>query len=272
MHLSAEDLLEMIHGETLPEDLDEQLRHMDRCQECADAYAVLVHLRAHREEALEALREAEAAPNTIPFPTPATRVSTVWGGRYMRLAATLAIAVLATVIIWSSPLMQRDDLVSPADLQAALTELTTDEFVETIGRPPSDAVRRAGEEQLLEESRQALLAGQPERVLELLADVPRSQPDGDYLRLYEGVAFYLAGKSEEAVAVLESLGEGSDSAFLRQACWYRANALLRLGRTDEALAILGNLATPSAEAESRPFGPEAKALATEVRELVSQNR
>jgi tetratricopeptide (TPR) repeat protein len=188
----------------------------------------------------------------------------------MRLAATLAIAVLAAVIIWSSPLLQRGELVSPADLQASLSELTTDEFVETIGRPPADAVRRAGEEQLLEESRQALLSGQPERALELLTDAPRSQPDGDYLHLYQGVAFYLAGKSEEAVAVLESLGEGNDSAFLRQACWYRANALLRLGRVDESLEILDNLGSPSTEAESRLFGPEAITLATEVRDLISQ--
>jgi tetratricopeptide (TPR) repeat protein len=272
MHLSAEDLLEMIHGETLPEDLEEQLNHMDRCQECADAYAVLVGLRAHREEALQALREAEAdeAPNTIAFPTPVPRVSSGWASRGLRLAATLAIAALLAVVIWSSPLMQRDELLSPADLQAALAELTTNEFVETIGRPPSDTMRRVGEDQLLEEARQALLAGQPEQVFELLAGAPEEQPDADYFHFYVGVAHYLWGQPAEAVSVLESLGEDSDSAFLRQACWYRANALLRLGRTDESLDLLDELASSSPDAESRLFEPEAAALAAEVRDLLSQ--
>lgn len=271
MHLSAEDLLEMIHGETLPEDLDEQLAHMDRCQECADAYAVLVSLRANREEALTALSEAEAesVPNTIPFPAAAPRRPSAWAGRHLRLAATLAVAVLLAVVIWTSPIMQRPQLVSPTELQAALTELTTDKFVETIGRPPSETVRRAGEEQLLEDARQGLLAGQPERVLEILADASRAQPNGDYLSFYAGVAHYLAGQPEEAVTVLETLGEGSDSAFLRQACWYRANALLRLGRVDESLEILDDLASSSAEAQSRLFEPEAANLAEKIRELLA---
>ena len=273
MHLSTADLLDLIHGDTHPEDLDEQLNHMDRCRECADAHAVLVNLQVHRDAALKALREAEAdpAPNTVLFPTPAPRASRGWVGQHLRLAATLAIAALLAVVIWTSPIMQRGELVPAADLRAELVDLTTDEFVETIGRPSSDAVRRSGEEQLLEEARQALLADQPEHVLELLADVSPAQSDADYIRFYTGVAQYLAGRPEDAVTSLESLGEGSDSAILRQACWYRANALLRLGRTDESLQILDELAAPRLGAESWLFlfGSEAEALASEVRDLLA---
>lgn len=273
MHLSTEDLLDLIHGDTHLGDLEEQLNHMDRCRECADAHAVLVDLRAHRAEALEALLEAESdpTPNTIPFPAQSPQASRGWARRHLRLAATLAIAALLAVVIWSSPIMQRGELVPTANLQARLVDLTTDEFVETIGRPSSDTVRRAGEEQLLEEARQALLADQPERVLELLADAPPAQSDTDYFRFYSGVAFYLTGQPEDAVAVLESLGDGSDSAILRQACWYRANALLRLGRTDDSLQILDDLAAPRMDAETQlfVFGSEAAALAAEVRDLLA---
>lgn len=272
MHLSPEDLLDLIHGDTHPEDLDEQLNHMDRCQECADAHAVLVSLQAHRDAALEALREAEAdsTPNTIPFPTPAPDANRGWARQYLRLAATVAVAALLAVVIWTSPIMQRGELEPAVDLTSALASLTTDEFVEIIGRPSSDAVRRAGEEQLLEEARQALLAGQPEHVLELLSDAP-TQSDVDYLRFYTGVAHYLTGQPEAAVVVLESLGDGSDSAILRQACWYRANALLRLGRTDESLQLLDELAAPRLGSESwlLVFGSEADALASEVRDLLA---
>ncbi len=275
MHLSTEDLLDLIHGDTQVEDLDEQLNHMDRCRECADAYAVLVTLQAHREDALEALREAEAdpTPNTIPFPTQAPRANRGWASKHLRLAATIAVAALLAVIIWTSPILQRGELVPASDLQAELVDLTTDQFVDTIGRPSSDAVRRAGEEQLLEGARQALLADQPEHVLELLSTVPPAQSDADYFRFYMGVAHYLAGQPEDAVTVLESLGDGSDSAILRQACWYRANALLRLGRTDESLQILDELAAPrlglGAENFLFVFGSEAEALASEVRELLA---
>lgn len=168
--------------------------------------------------------------------------------------------------------MQRGELVPAANLQAGLVDLTTDEFVETIGRPSSDTVRRAGEEQLLEEARQALLADQPEHVLEILAGASPAQSDADYFRLYTGVAHYLAGQPDDAVAVLESLGDGSDSAILRQASWYRANALLRLGRTDESLQILDELAAPrldAAESWLFVFGSEAEALASEVRDLLA---
>jgi len=271
MHLSTEDLLDLIHGDTHTADLDEQLNHMDRCQECADAHAVLVSLQAHREEALEVLREAEAdlKPNTIPFPKQAPRASRGWAGQHLRLAATIAVAALLAVIVWTSPILQRGELVPAVDLRAELVNLTTDQFIETIGRPSSDAIRRAGQEQLLDEARQALLAGQPERVLELLADVPPAQSDADYFRLYTGVAHYLAGRSEDAVTTLEALGDGSDSAILRQACWYRANALLRLGQTDDSLQILDDLAAPRLGTESLLFGFEAEALASEVRDLLA---
>ena len=271
MHLSPEDLLDLIHGDTHTEDLDEQLHHMDRCQECADAYAVLVGLRVHREEALEALREAESdpTPNTIPFPAPAPRVGNGWTRRHLRLAATIAVAALLAVVIWTSPIVQQDELVPALDLQAELVNLTTDEFVETIGRPSSDAIRRAGREQVLEDARLALLAGQPEDVLEILADVPPAQSDADYFRLYTGVSHYLAGRSEEAVSILEALDDGTDSAVLRQACWYRANALLRLGRTEDSLRLLDDLATSGMGAEIPLFGAEAEALAAEVRDLLA---
>lgn len=273
MHLSTEDLLDLIHGDTHPEDLEEQLNHMDRCQECADAHAVLVSLQVHRDAALEALREAEVdpTPNTIPFPTRAPGASRGWTRQYLRLAATVAVAALLAVVIWTSPLMRSGELEPAVDLQAELVNLTTDEFVEIIGRPSSDAVRRAGEEQLLEETRQALLADQPEIVLELLADIPPAQSDADYLRFYTGVAYYLSGQPEDAVTVLGSLGDGSDSAILRQACWYRANALLQLGRTDESLQILDELSAPRLGAENWlfVFGPEADALASEVRDLLA---
>ena len=273
MHLSAEDLLELIHGDTCPGDLDEQLSHIDSCRECADAFAMMVDLRAHRGEALEALHavEGDETPTTIPFPALAPETSRSWAGQHLRLAATLAIAALLAVIIWGSPIMRRSELMPAADLQAMLADLTTDEFVETVSRPFADAVRRAGEEQLLEEARQALLAGQPEHVLELLTGVPSAQSDADYFRFYLGVAHYLAGQPEEAVAVLESMGDGSDSAFLRQACWYRANALLRLGRTDESLGILDELASLSMPADTRLFGSEAATLASKVRELLSSS-
>jgi hypothetical protein len=246
---------------------------MDRCQECADAHAVLVSLQVHRDAALEALREAEAdsTPNTIPFPTRAPVSNRRWARQYLRLAATVAVAAVLAVVVWTSPMMRSAEIVPGVDLGAELANLATDEFVETIGRPSSDAVRRAGEEQLLDEARQALLADRPEHVLELLADVPPAQADADFFRFYTGVAHYLAGRPEEAVTVLESLGNGSDSAILRQACWYRANALLQLGRTDESLQVLDELAAPRLGAESWRFvfGSEAKALASAVRDLLA---
>ena len=60
----------------------------------------------------------------------------------------------------------------------------------------------------------------------------------------------------------------SDSAFLRQACWFRANALLRLGRIDESLDVLDDLASSLADAESLVFGTEAATLASEIRALL----
>ena len=65
MHLSTEDLLDLIHGDTHPEDLDEQLNHMDRCQECADLHAVLVSLQVHRDAALEALRDTVSQLSSV---------------------------------------------------------------------------------------------------------------------------------------------------------------------------------------------------------------
>jgi hypothetical protein len=56
MHLTVEELLKIIHSDCSPDELGHLLDRLERCPESARALEVLVVLRAHRLEALEALR------------------------------------------------------------------------------------------------------------------------------------------------------------------------------------------------------------------------
>lgn len=56
--VEIDEIVAIASGEVEVERLEELLDHVDECEDCADRLAVIVVLRAHREEAVELLRRA----------------------------------------------------------------------------------------------------------------------------------------------------------------------------------------------------------------------
>ncbi|MFQ5744886.1 MAG: hypothetical protein ACE5HV_15050 [Acidobacteriota bacterium] len=276
MHLSAQELVELLHGDTPAARLGRQLDHLDRCRECADTFQLLVSLRAHRQEALGALAVAPAlatgmAPRRpaepIALPTPPPLLAG-WAGRHLRLAASLALAALLGLAIWSAPIALQPAPVS--GLPAALAQLATDELVVGVRRPEGVTfTRSASGDNAVDEAIELLQAGEPAAAAELLASLSLSPDDPffDYRQLYLGVALYLDGETEAALASLRQLEDNDEPLMSRQARWYEANGLLRLGRAGEALVLLDQL-TPKG---SGIFQVDAADLAAQIRALLATN-
>lgn len=272
MHLDTEQLLDLLHGDIAPEQADSSLDHLDECHECSATFDLMVELRAHRHEALGALAvtasRSERTPATEPIPHPASTspAAPSWTTRGLRLAASLALAALLGVLLWSAPIMPLGDPTPDAEMRQALAELATDEFEQPVRFRPrgSDVERTAASAtsrdlgdalNYLKEGRHDLARS----ILTLLAD---EQPDNEVIKVYLGIAEYLDGDPEAAANTLDALGASDDRGVRRSALWYKTQVLLKLGRPEEALGLLDTLINPL---EGEPpagnlFQPRARQL------------
>lgn len=276
MHLDTEQLLALLHGDTAPEQADSSLDHLDECHECSATFDLMVELRAHRHEALGALAvtgsrsERTAATEPIPHPASTSPASPApsWATRGLRLAASLALAALLGVLLWSAPIVPLGDPAPDAEMRQALAELATDEFEQVVRlRPRGTDVELTADSAASKELDDALAyleEGRYEMARALLTLLADDQPDDEVVRVYLGISEYLTGDPVTAVRVLHPLGTSSEYGVRRAALWYETQALLKLGRPDEALSGLDALINPSEEEpqSGNLFQPKA----TELRE------
>jgi len=265
MLLNTEELLALAHGNVGPDRLADLLDRLEHCPDSAAALQVLVTLRANREEALEALREAAetdpiqagAASRLVTRPA----FSSGWALQGLRLAASIALAALVGVWALSSPVgtTANDAPGSYADLA------TTEVWNVALFSPPGVELTTddplAAPSALLDEGRYGeardLLGG-------MSADEPR-------VALLLGMADYHLGNYESALSSLRRM-DGSnidDVGVVRQAAWYEANALLALRSPMEALLLLEGLKTAP---KIYPLQQEAEAKYRQLWEMLGLER
>lgn len=120
---------------------------------------------------------------------------------------------------------------------------------------PGDSLFRVGMDAYQSGRYQAALDGLDTALAEGADPAP-----GEFFR---GVSLLLLDRPEEAAAALLEAANIADSPYSPEARYYRAKALLRLGRSADALAELNAVGpTPSAVAEA------ARTLAAQVEEMV----
>lgn len=258
MHLKAEELLGLLHGETPAEQLTEQLDHLDACAECAGAFEVMVALRAHREEAQQSLELAKELESAGPIPFPVPTATPAWSGRFLALAATVALAALTGLMVWGTPIRSLDGL---------LAGLAVDEFVQAPLIVPAEIRPASGDETPLQEAVGLLESNDFTGALAVLEAQPAAFED-ELTGLYLGIAQYFAGRHEEVLETLASLTKSADTSISRPARWYEANALLRLGRAQEALVVFDELSTSSPDLDQALYLIEAQEMAGAVRVLL----
>jgi tetratricopeptide (TPR) repeat protein len=261
MLLNTEELLALAHGNVGPDRLADLLDRLEHCPDSAAALQVLVTLRANREEALEALREAAesdpiqagAASRLVTRPA----FSSGWALQGLRLAASIALAALVGVWALSSPVgtTANDAPGSYADLA------TTEVWNVALFSPPG--VELTTDDPLAAPS--ALLGeGRYGEARDLLG---RMSPDDPKVALLLGVAEYHLGNYESALSSLRRLHrpDVAEPGVVRQASWYEANALLALQSPMEALLLLERLKTAPA---SYPLQQEAAAKYEQLWEML----
>lgn len=265
MLLNTEELLALAHGNVGPDRLADLLDRLEHCPDSAAALQVLVTLRANREEALEALREAAetdpiqagAASRLVTRPA----FSSGWALQGLRLAASIALAALVGVWALSSP------VGTPAnDAPGSYEDLAETEYFNiALASPPGVELTTddplAAPSALLDEGRYGeardLLGG-------MSADEPR-------VALLLGMADYHLGNYESALSSLRRM-DGSnidDVGVVRQAAWYEANALLALRSPMEALLLLEGLKTAP---KIYPLQQEAEAKYRQLWEMLGLER
>ena len=257
MHLKAEELLGLLHGETPAEQLTEQLNHLDACAECAGAFEVMVALRAHREDAQQSLELAKELESAGPIPFPAPAATLAWSGRFLALAAMVALAALTGLMVWSTPIRSLDGL---------LAGLAVDEFVQAPLIVPAQIRPASGDETPLQRAVGLLENDDFAAALAVLEAQPQAL-ENELTRLYLGIVQYFAGHHEAGLETLARLTTSADTSISRPAQWYEANALLRLGRAQEALGVLDELSTSSTK-QIELYLNEARETASAVRELL----
>jgi tetratricopeptide (TPR) repeat protein len=223
-----------------------------------------VTLRANREQALEALREAAesdpiqagAASRLVARPT----FSSGWALQGLRLAASIALAAMVGVWALSSPVSP----VSPvaAGAPGSYADLATSDYW-NVARVSPLGVELTADDPLATPS--ALLGeGRYGEARDLLG---RMSPDDPRVALLLGVADYHLGNYESAVSSLRRLHRPAvaEPGVVRQASWYEANALLALESPMEALLLLERLKTAPT---SYPLQQEAAATYEQLWEML----
>lgn len=283
MHIDTEQLLDLVDGDISPEEARSCLDHLDGCPECAATFNLIVDLKAHRHEALGVLTVADAAPEQdariVPIPHPAAivspSVSSSWASRGLRMAASLALVGLLGVLLWSAPIVPLNGTSEDVQMRQTLAAMATDEFRQVIHSQPRDEDIRltsdSAETTTVETALGHLENDRHEMAIALLSPIAERDPDDETIRLYLGIAQYLAGDAAAAAGTLRPLEDASSYYVWRTALWYEANALLRLGRASEAKLLIHRLAHPDPDDEpavGNVFQPEARRLEARLAELL----
>jgi tetratricopeptide (TPR) repeat protein len=265
MLLNTEELLALAHGNVGPDRLADLLDRLEHCPDSAAALQVLVTLRANREEALEALREATgsdpiqagAASRLVTPPA----FSSGWALQGLRLAASIALAAMVGVWAMSSPVG-----TTANDAPGSYEDLAETEYFNiALASPPGVELTTddplAAPSALLDEGRYG-------EARDLLG---RMSPDEPRVVLLLGMAEYHLGNYESALSNLGRL-RGPDvtkSVIARQAAWYEANALLSLQSPISALLLLEELKMAP---RSHPLQKEAAAKYRQLWEMLGLER
>jgi len=268
MLLNSEELLALVNGDVEPDRLADLLDRLEHCSESADALQVLVALRANREEALNALHEAQerdVAAYASVTPHPATFPQTPpvdWATQGLRLAAT--VAIVAVISVWAASSYLG---VGHSTDTSQLATTTFDNIIELS----TDTVLTANNSTQigLAEAHAALDSGNYAEAKQILSGdlLLRSAPEG---LLYLGMSHYFLNEYDEAVNRFDELrgrienGEDIASGVEHQAAWYLANALLALDRQMSAMDVLEEVRA----AHGYRFQPRAAELYAQVREAV----
>lgn len=268
MLLNSEELLALVNGDVEPDRLADLLDRLEHCPDSADSLQVLVALRANREEALNALHDAQerdvmASASVTPHPAtfpPAPSID--WAAQGLRIAAT--VAIVAVISVWAAGsylgVGQSADTSRLATttyeniIELSLdTELTANNVTQTR-LAEAHAFLKSGN--YLEANR--ILIGDP---------LLQSTPEG---LLYLGMSHYFLNEYDTAVHRFDELrgrvenGEEISLAVQHQAAWYLANALLALDRQMSALEVIEEVRA----ARDYRFQPRAAELYTQVRQAL----
>ena len=250
MLLNSEELLALVHGDAEPDRLADLLDRLERCPESTAALQVLVTLRANREEALETLRltaEKEHAP-PITHPASVHTLPTGWALQGLRLAASVALAVLVGIWALGAPVTSVETVQqeSPTGFAA----LATSEYANFVTLAPRVDLTSQSERGTVDQARQLIEQERAGEAVELLVALDRENEEVD---LFLGMAQFFSGQHAAAADTLSAIRDSETSFISSQAQWYEANALLALDRPLESLILLARLKGGS----QHPFQREA---------------
>jgi len=252
MLLNTEELVALVNGDAEPDRLPDLLDRLERCPESAEALEVLVTLKANREEALQALREAadNDLPALIPHPAArrAPRVSD-WALRGLRMAAS--VALVALLGIWAASVYVNQELPAPVDTSGLATEVA-DFPIRPVGAASDLELTDAGGSSV-EDAYQALLAGNYDVARRLLEAAPRDERG--YVPMGLGISYYFLDRYQDALEQFAVIRNTPDlpGDVRNQSAWYEANALLALDQPMNAMAVLEELKSDP----TYPFQPQA---------------
>lgn len=264
MLLNSEELVALVDGDIEPDELPDLLDRLERCPDSAEALQVLVTLKANREEALEALREAADSDLPTPIPHPAARRATPssgWALRGLRMAAS--VALVASLGIWAASLyVDRGQPIEPVDT-AELATVRADFPIRPVELNDLELTDAGGSSVM--DAYAALLAGEYDVARRLLESEPRDQRG--YVPMGLGISYYFLGQYEAALEQFAVVRDAPDlpSDLRNQSAWYEANTLLALNQPMNAMRVLEEI---KSDDTTYPFERAALDKYDEVREAL----